>query len=88
MFFCEPRCFASEAHLPVRRLHFVLYLVRTCSDVVRMFVARMYVSQIPTTVPHFVGGTSIFITGHTNEGPLSVVSNLGSCSCLPISLLF
>jgi len=47
-----------------------------------MFVARMY------TVRHFVGVASTFVTGHTNEGPLSVVWNLDYSSCLPISLLF
>jgi len=88
MFACEPRCFASEALSPARRLQFMLYLIRTCSGVVRMFVAQMYVSQIPTTLRHFIGGAGNFITGYTNVGPLIVVSNLGLCSCLPISLLF
>ena len=53
-----------------------------------MFVARMYVSQIPTTVRHSVGGANTFITGHTNERPLSAVSNPGSCSSLHLSLFF
>ena len=88
VFVCEPRCFASEALLPACRLQFILHLIRTCSCVVRMFGTRMYASQIPTTVHHFIGGADTFMTGHTNEGPLSTVSNLGSCSYLPISLLF
>jgi len=85
IFVCDSRYFASEALLPARRLQFVLHLIRTCSGVIRMFVVR---SQIPTTVRHFIDGANTLNTGHTNEGPLSAVSNLGSCSYLPISLLF
>jgi hypothetical protein len=68
MFVCEARCFASEARSPARRSQFVLYLIRTISGVFRMSVTRMHVSQIQTTVRHFVGCASTFITGHNNGG--------------------